>query len=345
VRAAAAFFAVAPVLAYHKDTIFVLILPPDRECHASSKSIGRTGKKHRRRSTNCTRKMDAIQIDIKKVVANKNEKLARKLPSFVYSIIAKIVHLKEINEILKECNGLSGADFAGGALKYLNVKGIIRYADRAEETFNCREKEKENKNFKYVFVSNHPLGGLDGLILISELTKRFGPAKFIVNDFLYNIQPLKDIFIPVNKMGKTSRANLENIKKAYADNYNLCNFPAGLCSRLINGDIKDTEWHKNFVGEAVESGRDIVPVFFSGRNSKAFYRLAKIRKFLGIKFNVEMMFLPHELFRQKGAEFSMVIGNPISPQEIKESGMNAQQWCNIIRGKVYEYGSSYSASR
>ena len=290
--------------------------------------------------------MEAIQIDIRKVVENKNKKLAKRLPSFVYTLIEKLVHLKQINEILRECNGMQGAEFAAGALNYLKVKGHIKYAEGAEEVMNrCDIKDDRTKNGRYLFVSNHPLGGLDGLILINEITHRFGPSKFIVNDFLFNIKPLQDIFIPVNKTGKTSRANLENIKAAYASEFNLCNFPAGLCSRLIHRKIIDLDWHKNFVGEAMESGRDIVPVFFSGKNSMAFYRLAKIRKFLRIKFNIEMLFLPHELFRQTGAEFDMIIGKPISYEEIKNSGINAQQWCNIIRGKVYEYGSCYSARR
>jgi hypothetical protein len=293
-----------------------------------------------------TIKMEAIQIDIRKVVENKNKKLAKRLPSLVYALIEKLVHLKQINEILRECNGLQGAEFAAGALNYLKVRGHIKYAEGAEEILNHRDaKDSQEKNCRYLFVSNHPLGGLDGLILINEITHRFGPAKFIVNDFLFNIKPLQDIFVPVNKTGKTSRANLENIKTAYASDYNLCNFPAGLCSRLIHGKLTDLEWHKNFVGEAVESGRDIVPVFFSGKNSMAFYRLAKIRKLLGIKFNIEMLFLPHELFKQMGAEFDMVIGKPISYKEIKDSGVNGGQWCNIIRGKVYEYGSCYSARR
>ena len=295
---------------------------------------------------NLNNSMEAIQIDIRKVVENKNKKLAKRLPSFIYSLIKNLVHLKQINEILRECNGMQGAEFAAGALNYLKVKGHIKYAEGAEEVLNHRDvKYEKGKNCRYLFVSNHPLGGLDGLILINEITHRFGPSKFIVNDFLFNIKPLQDIFIPVNKTGKTSRVNLENIKAAYASEYNLCNFPAGLCSRLIHGKLMDMEWHKNFVGEAVESGRDIVPVFFSGKNSMAFYRLAKIRKFLGIKFNIEMLFLPHELFKQTGAEFDMIIGKPISHKEIKDSGVNAQQWCNIIRGKVYEYGSCYSASK
>lgn len=277
--------------------------------------------------------METTQIDIKKVIENKNKKLARRLPSFVYALIEKFVHLKEINEILQKYGDLSGAAFAEGALNYLDVSGRVKYT------------HEPAKNRRYLFVSNHPLGGLDGLIFINEISRRFGPSKFIVNDFLFNIKPLQDIFIPVNKTGKTSRINLENIRHAYSAEYNICNFPAGLCSRLLQGKIADPPWHKNFVREAAESGRDIVPLFFSGRNSMAFYRLAKLRKFLGIKFNIEMLFLPHELFKQKGASFDMIIGEPITAQEIIESGKSAQEWCDYIREKVYEYGSSYSTGR
>lgn len=274
-----------------------------------------------------------MQIDIRKTVADKNKTVAKRIPSFIYSIIEKAVHLKEINQILKRNQGLKGADFAAAALHDMGVKGNIKYID----------KEALSGRKRLLFVSNHPLGGLDGLILITEFGKQFGETKFIVNDFLLQVEPLKDIFIPVNKTGKSSFTALQNIRKAYASECNIVNFPAGLCSRLQHGKITDLQWKSSFVKEAVESKRDIVPVYFSGRNSMAFYRLAKLRKFLGIKFNVEMMFLPHEMFRQKKSVFDIVIGKPVTCEQIAGSGKSIKEWCNKIRKTVYENGSSYSA--
>jgi putative hemolysin len=112
-------------------------------------------------------------------------------------------------------------------------------------------------------------------------------------------------------------------------------FPAGLCSRLIKGEITDLEWKKNFIKQARKYNRDIVPIYFSGQNSKFFYRLAKIRKAIGIKFNIEMIFLPDEMFRQKNSIFDVIIGKPIPISSI-DNTKNLQQWCEEIREKCYE---------
>lgn len=263
-------------------------------------------------------------INVKQVINGKSPKLAKRIPNFVINLIRRLIHEDELNYILKEYSSYSGVEFSMKVVKYLNKSVHFKYID----------KESIKNGERYIFVSNHPLGGLDGLILISEIGKQFGNVKFVVNDFLMNVAPLKSIFVPVNKVGKMNRDYACTIDKLYESENQIIYFPAGLCSRLIEGKITDLEWQTNFYKKAFISGRKIVPINFSGRNSMFFYRLAKLRKFLGIKFNVEMIFLPNEMFKQRSSDFNVTIGTPIEPQ-IWSDRDDLREKCDNIRGVVY----------
>jgi putative hemolysin len=264
-------------------------------------------------------------IDIDAVIASKSKRLAKFTPKFVVNWVKRIVHQDELNEILKFSNGAIDVEFADKVLLWLNAKSNVKFINR----------ESLRSEGRYIFVSNHPLGGLDGLILISSLGKMFGKVKFVVNDLLMHILPMRNIFVPVNKHGSMGKDYGERIHNAYASDAQMLYFPAGLCSRLIDGKITDLEWKRNFIKQAKRYNRDIVPVYFGGRNSNFFYRLAKIRKMLGIKFNFEMIFLPDEMFRQKNSIFDVVIGEPIPISSI-DSTRTLDQWCQEIREKCYK---------
>lgn len=274
-------------------------------------------------------------INLKEVIKKKNPKLYRWLPGFVIWLLGKIVHLKEINTVLGQYGHLKGVDFADATLNYLNVKNKV----------NILHPEKFPKDAKYVFVSNHPLGGLDGMIIVTELTRIFGPSKFLVNDILMNVTPLEEVFVPVNNLGKAGGSQVHGVMDLYNSDFHVLNFPAGACSRLIKGKIQDLPWKKSFVRQAERSGRYIVPMHFNGRNSGLFYWSSKIRMALGIKAFIEMILLPHEMFRQKNRTFTLTVGDPISPEEIRSSNENMQQWCDKIRQMVYSYGDSNSGNR
>ena len=266
-----------------------------------------------------------LRIDVNAVIASKSERLAKFTPKFVLKWLKKIIHQEELNSILEYSNGSIDVEFADKVLSWLNVKSNVKFTD----------KESISPQGRYIFVSNHPLGGLDGLTLISLIGKMFGGIRFVVNDILMNVVPMRNIFVPVNKHGRMGKEYGELIHNAYASDDQILYFPAGLCSRLIDGKITDLEWKKNFIKQAKRYNRDIVPVYFGGRNSNFFYRLAKIRKFLGIKFNIEMIFLPDEMVRQKNATFDVVVGKPIPISSI-DSSRSLDEWCELIRGKCYE---------
>ena len=186
-----------------------------------------------------------------------------------------------------------------------------------------------------LFVSNHPLGGLDGIILIKQLAEHYDDQVLtFVNDILLYIKPIRHYFIPINKIGRQSRQVAELTDKAYHSDMQLLTFPAGACSRRINGIIQDLEWKKSFVQKAVETQRNIVPIYFDGHNSNFFYWLSNTRKRLGIKNNIEMLLLPRELFKQRNATFHIRIGQPVNWQTIDNS-RNTSAWATWFRQHTY----------
>ncbi|PKO98319.1 MAG: glycerol acyltransferase [Bacteroidetes bacterium HGW-Bacteroidetes-8] len=265
---------------------------------------------------------DKMRIDIERVIAGKNPRLLKVIPKFFINWLKRLIRQDFINEILSENGHLRGAEFAHATLKKLNIKYIVHGI------------EKLNKEGNYIIASNHPLGGLDGVVLIDLFGKFFDNIKFVVNDLLYNIEPLKPVFIPVNKFGKQSTEIAKMITESYNYSNQVLYFPAGLCSRLTNGVIEDLEWKKSYITQALKHKRDILPVFFEGRNSGLFYKIANIRKRLGIKFNYEFILLPREMFRQQNSEFNVYIGDPFTYRELSAE-RSAGEWNKIIRERVY----------
>jgi putative hemolysin len=191
-------------------------------------------------------------------------------------------------------------------------------------------------NKRVVIVSNHPLGALDGIAMIDWVSSIYGDnVKFVVNDLLMAVKPLNDVFLPVNKFGKQSRNSSANIEEVFAGDDPIIIFPAGLVSRKGRKGIRDLKWQKMFINKAIEYGRDIIPVHFSGENSSFFYNFAKTRSRLGLKFNIEMIFLPREIFRCKNTHFTITVGNPLS-YTIFKGGKNAASEAKQVKRLVYK---------
>lgn len=268
-----------------------------------------------------------LQLDIKEILRNRIPKKKRRLiPPFLITAVEKIIRQKELNEILKATLPSKGSEFARRVLDYLNI------TLKVEGLENLQEGER------YMFASNHPLGGLDGMALITVLGKKYGDEniRFLVNDMLMNVEPLKEIFLPVNKFGRQGRENSIIINEKMASGGQIFQFPAGLCSRLQdNGEICDLEWQKSFVAKAIEYHRDIVPVYFEGKNSKKFYKTARLRKKLGVKFNLEQILLPSELCKAKGSTFRIIFGKPVSSSELAASGKTNKELAAELRSLSY----------
>ena len=263
------------------------------------------------------------QIDIKQVLRQKAPSAARKIPGFMVDYLIRTVHQDELNEILRRYHDKDGVAF---------MQELIGYFDLNLELVNEENIPAEGR---YIFASNHPLGGLDGICLSAIIGGRFdGKIRYLVNDLLLYLSNLRSIFVPINKHGAQGKKNAELIEKAYASANQIITFPAGLCSRKQNGKIQDTEWKKSFIQKAVEYRRDIVPVFFEGRNSNFFYCLANMRKALGIKMNYEMIYLPDEMFKSKHKTYSIHFGKPI-PWQTFDSSRKPAEWAEWVKEIVY----------
>lgn len=266
---------------------------------------------------------DFKKIDVKRVLQEKAPAMARRIPGFVTDYLAHAIHQNELNEILRLYADKEGVDFMEELIGYFDLKLRVR-------------GEENMPDGRFIFVGNHPLGGLDGICLAAIIGKRYdGHIRYLVNDMLLHLSNLRSIFVPINKHGRQARENALLMAEAYASDNQIINFPAGLCSRRINGTIQDPEWKKSFIQKAIEYKRDIVPVFFDGKNSKFFYNLASFRKTLGIKVNCEMFYLPDEMFKARGKEFTITFGSPI-PWQTFDNSRNAEEWANEMRRKVYE---------
>lgn len=262
-------------------------------------------------------------LDLDKVFKGKAPKLYAKTPSFVINYLKRKVHIDELNEILTIYADKYGVDFMEAVVGYFDLKLHVEGLDKIK-----------NED-RYVFVSNHPLGGLDGICLSAIIGKKFDKKiKYLVNDILYYIKNLQPIFVPVNKYGKQAKDKAKAIHDAYASDDQIITFPAGMCSRKMKGKIIDLDWHKSFIQKATETKRDIVPIYFNAHNSNFFYRFANYRKTLGIKFNAEMLFLPDEMFKNKHQTFTVIVGEPIKWETLDKS-KTPQQWTDEIRQITY----------
>ena len=265
---------------------------------------------------------DILQVDLDKVIADKNPRLARLLPRFLKSYLKRIIHQDEINHVLRSFSHQTPVEFIRSTLSYMEI------------SYRAVGLEQLPMQGRYLFVSNHPFGGMDGMMLCDELDKRFGSGRIIVNDILMNLKPLAPLFIPINKHGRQNSEYLRFFRDALASDDQIATFPAGLCSRRIAGKICDTKWKHSFVKNAIESQRDIVPVFFEGHLPNFFYNLSSFRKKIGIKANIEMIYLPDEMFSQKGRHFDIHFGKPIPWQELAAS-TSVSRTAQQIREMVY----------
>ncbi len=261
-------------------------------------------------------------INIKALFKEKNPKMARLLPGFVYRYITRIMHIPEVNEIIAKHGDLRGIEFANSTIDHFGV---------SQKVVGIENIPKEGR---FIFASNHPLGGFDGLLLMSNVYKAKGEVRFLVNDILMQIPQLGDVFVPLNKHGGHSRDVARIIHEYYSSDIQMLIFPSGLASRKVKGEVVDLEWKKHLIQKSVEYQRDVIPVHVSGRNSAFFYAFANIRKFLGIKWNLEMFFLSDETFKHRGQEFTITFGKPI-PYQFFDKSKTQKEWAEYVRSIVY----------
>ena len=267
---------------------------------------------------------DINLINIRKVLEQKAPKASKRIPDFLVNYVTRIVHEDELNDIILRFHDRYGVDFMESLLDYFDLK------------LDIHGEENLLSDKRFIFASNHPLGGMDGICLSAYIGKHYqGNIRYLVNDLLLYLTNLQSIFVPVNKHGSQGRQNALLIEEAYASDNQIVTFPAGMCSRKINGEIVDLEWKKSFIQKAVQYERDIIPVYFDGQNSERFYRIANIRKKLGIKMNYEMIYLPDEMFRAQHKMFHIYFGKPI-PWQTFNTERKPAEWAEWVKQIVYQ---------
>jgi putative hemolysin len=227
-----------------------------------------------------------------------------------------------MNNILEKYGNKTGYDFVSAVIEDFNVTTTYHGIG------NLPEKGR------FIFVSNHPMGGFDGMLLIRMIFEKYGDTKSISNDILMNIKNMNTIFLPINKHGSQSSSVAENFDKIMRSGSQILTFPAGLVSRKRKGVIRDVDWKKSFISKAIQYKRDVIPVFISGRCTNFFYNLANLRKFLGIKSNIEMFYLADETYRHRNEHVDITIGPPVSWQTF-DKPRKPLEWALLMQDYVY----------
>ena len=266
-------------------------------------------------------------IDIDKILRDKMGAKAKFVPSFAVNWLKRILHEDEVNQFLWDSRGLSGTEW---------LTECVRYLDMTLQNEGLENLPDKDDGKLYTFVSNHPLGGQDGVALGSIIGKHYdGRFRYLVNDLLLNLPGLKPVSIGINKTGKQSRDFPRMVEAGFKSDNHILMFPAGLNSRKINGKIHDLEWKKTFITKSVEYQRDVVPIFFGGRNSDRFYRIAHFSDKYVKKVNIAMLFLVDEMYRNVGKTFRVAIGKPI-PWQTFDKSRTSMEWAKYVEDMVYE---------
>jgi putative hemolysin len=267
------------------------------------------------------------EIDVKDLFYNKNPKLARWVPGFIYRYLRRVAHQDFVNETIRDYGHLKGYDFTVAMMKYFDLK------------IEVRGEEKLPDDGSYIFAANHPWGGLDGHVAMLILGRKYGSDSYkcLVNDLLMNLKNLHGVFIPVNKHGKQGSQLVEQFDTAFKSDTQILTFPSGLVSRKIKGQVMDLEWKKSFINKAKQYQRDIIPLHMGGENSNFFYRLYRFRKSIGIKANIEMLYLMDETYKHRGKHITVTIGEPI-PWQTFDKTKRPLVWAKWVKDRVYKLG-------
>lgn len=266
---------------------------------------------------------DVRLIDVDQVLRAKAKGAYRFIPKALISYLKRVVHQDEINRTLIEHKDLTGLAF---------IEAIL--VDYFGLDIQVEHPENIPASGRYIVASNHPLGGLDGMALMHVIGKKRSDMKFLANDILLELPNLRELFVPVDKHGRNNADLVRALEGCFASDELILFFPAGLVSRRQGKIIKDLEWKKTFITKAIQHKRDVVPVYIEGRNSNFFYNLARWRKRLRIKFNIEMLYLPDEMFRQQTKKIRIIFGKPV-PYSTFTKKYTHHQWAQLMREHVY----------
>ena len=266
-------------------------------------------------------------IDIDNILRDKMGSKAKYVPQPAVAWLKRIVHQDEVNKFLWESRDKTGVDW---------LEECVRYLDMTLEVEGIENLPPKDDGRLYTFVSNHPLGGQDGVALGAIIGRHYdGRFRYLVNDLLMNLPGLAPLCIPINKTGSQGRNFPQMVESGFQSDNHILMFPAGLCSRRKGGVIRDLPWKKTFVGKSVQYRRDVVPIHFGGCNSDFFYRLANFSDKYMKKVNIAMLFLADEMYKNRNRTFRVAIGKPI-PWQTFDRAKTPAQWAQYVQDIVYK---------
>lgn len=271
-------------------------------------------------------------IDVDKVMRERKSKALHFFRPLISRYVRRIIHQEEMNAFLKTHHKAQPLDFLHDALfDELQIKAHYRF----------EENMVPDAEQSYIYIANHPLGGPDGMLLLYTIEKATGKAKVLANDLLMNVKAMREKFLGLNLYGQKSRESVKQMNELFGSDNHVLIFPAGLVSRRQKGVVRDLQWRSFFVKQAVKFNRPVIPVHISGQVSNFFYNFANIRKKIGIKPNIELFYLPNELFKQRGKAITLTFGQAISPSTFSKARTH-DQWAASLREFIYDLGAGHT---
>jgi putative hemolysin len=270
-------------------------------------------------------------IELEKIIGSKNPRLLKVLPSFVLNYLKNVIHQDKINDFIDRNGHLRNVDFVEAVFTEFGAIANVKGLEHVPATGGC------------IIAANHPMGAVDAMGLMKMVGQKRTDMRFFVNDILLNLTNFGELFVGVNKHGKNPKENLRMMDDIFASDNCVLFFPAGLVSRRQNDIVRDLEWQKSFIGKAIQYKKPIIPTYIGGQNSNFFYNLANWRKRLGIKANIEMLYLVDEMYQQKGKTIDYVFGEPIPPSVFSRE-ISQIEWAQKMKDYVYELGNGATYS-
>jgi len=261
-------------------------------------------------------------IDISSYIMSSNFKVIKHSPRFIIRWIERIIWQEEMNQILTKYSDYEGVGFLNKLVEELNIR------------IEIEGKENLPDNKKCFFISNHPFGIMDGLVLTKIVSDRYGALRSIGNEEFMKIPHLRPLIAAVNVFSGNSREYLIALNEIFNSNVPITHFPAGEVSRLYGWKIQDCQWGKSYITKAVSSNRNLVPFYMYGRNSYLFYFINSFRRLLGIKVNIEFILLPSEMFKKRNKTIKVKIGKPIPYQKF-DNTLSHFEWAQKVRKYIY----------
>jgi 1-acyl-sn-glycerol-3-phosphate acyltransferase len=262
-------------------------------------------------------------IDIASVIKDSDSEKLKRLPGFIIRWIERIIMQERMNRILTKYADYKGLEFLPRIIEEFNL------------TIEVEGKENLPESGRCFFLSNHPFGIIDGLVLTKIVGDEYHELKSIGNEVFLYVPHLRPLIAAVNVFGRNSKEYVNSLENIYNSDVPITHFPAGEVSRFYSGRVQDCRWQKSFITKSVTYKRDIVPFYIYGRNSRFFYFISFLRRVLGIKSNIELMLLPREMFRKENKTIKVKIGKLIPHQKFNRT-YSPWDWAGKVRSYVYD---------